>query len=107
MSYGRGAAISDEYYQENLVMGDLPRATTRSGFPSKAPLTIWMCISPREWSLIFVSMAVMASEAGLSIHPSPRVYPASPPIFSDPLTVRTFVLNYAHPLRQTTEEFDL
>lgn len=24
MSYGRGAAISDDYYQENLVMGDLP-----------------------------------------------------------------------------------
>jgi murein DD-endopeptidase MepM/ murein hydrolase activator NlpD len=83
-SYGRGAAIGDDYYQENLVMGDLP----------KGDYVIWIPFEGSTYNLdVHISPGMVTYfrfhgkdgvEGGLPPTPRPDFTPPAPQFSATP-----------------------
>jgi hypothetical protein len=83
-SYGRGAAISDAYYQENLVMGDLPEGDYEIWIPFEgATYNLDVHISPGMVTY-FRFHGWDGVEAGLPSTPRPEFTPPSPQFSATP-----------------------
>jgi murein DD-endopeptidase MepM/ murein hydrolase activator NlpD len=84
MSYGRGAAISDKYYQENLVMGDLPEGDYEIWVPFEgATYNLDVHISPGMVTY-FRFHGSDGVEAGLPSTPRPEFTPPAPQFSATP-----------------------
>jgi len=79
-------------------MGDLPEGDYVVWIPFEGELTTWMCNLP-GW---LATSAPWKRWGQGGFHPRlVRIYSLQHLNFPQPLPGRTFVLNYAHPLRQT------
>jgi murein DD-endopeptidase MepM/ murein hydrolase activator NlpD len=83
-SYGRGAAIGDDYYQENLVLGDLPEGDYTIWIPFEGgTYNLDVHISPGRVTY-FRFHGKDGVESGLPPTPRPAFTPPAPQFTSTP-----------------------